>query len=281
MNPVTSGLTEHFCWDCNAKVETIDDRSEGPRCGVCNGTFVETIDPSDQPEQFATESPAPVPAPPPVPPPAPQAVRAVMTTRVTFAQRLPGAPQQRHMVVYNHGPRPQNFVDMIGQSLSQFYDGMAPGRHGAGDPFMPAPMNITWNGFVGGGIQPPMVDGAGHGFGGLNDLLNYLMENYDGPTGTPPASAEAISSLKELMVTPKHVEANEGCSVCKDDYTADEKVLQLPCQHLFHTECCLPWLKQHNSCPTCRYELPTDDPLYEAQRQQRQQQQQPQPPPQD
>lgn len=41
--------------------------------------------------------------------------------------------------------------------------------------------------------------------------------------------------------------ASEGCSVCKDDYTLGEVVLQLPCAHLFHKDCVLPWLTQ--ACP--------------------------------
>lgn len=39
------------------------------------------------------------------------------------------------------------------------------------------------------------------------------------------------------------------CPVCKEDYSVEETVRQLPCNHLFHNDCIVPWLEQ--VCTAC------------------------------
>ena len=46
---------------------------------------------------------------------------------------------------------------------------------------------------------------------------------------------------------------NTACSICLEDFTKDEKLRLLPCGHIFHTSCILPWLtKRATSCPLCK-----------------------------
>ncbi|KAK7281796.1 hypothetical protein RIF29_10076 [Crotalaria pallida] len=113
-------------------------------------------------------------------------------------------------------------------------------------------------------------------FGDLGDHDEYEMmfgqfAEHENPfMGKPPASASLVQSLPSLVVTEEDVDKNNAlCAVCKDDFSVGEQVKQLPCLHRYHGDCITPWLQIRNTCPVCRYEMPTDDADYERKRAQR------------
>ncbi|XP_075877296.1 E3 ubiquitin-protein ligase RNF126-B-like isoform X1 [Nelusetta ayraudi] len=92
------------------------------------------------------------------------------------------------------------------------------------------------------------------GANGLDAIITQLLSQLDNH-GPPPADRETIDNLPTISVTAEHVDAGLECPVCKEDYKADESVRQLPCEHLFHNDCIVPWLEQHDTCPVCRESL--------------------------
>ena len=106
----------------------------------------------------------------------------------------------------------------------------------------------------------------------MENIINYIMQNDPNRYGNPPASKCVVEKLEKIEVNKANLNeiGKEGscdnCSVCKDNFEISQIVLKLTCKHIFHEECIMPWLMLNNSCPTCRFELPTDDPDYEARR---------------
>ncbi|XP_021887226.1 E3 ubiquitin-protein ligase RING1-like [Carica papaya] len=49
----------------------------------------------------------------------------------------------------------------------------------------------------------------------------------------------------------------------RNSFALAEEAKQMPCKHITILSAILPWLELHNSCPVCRYELPTEDADYE------------------
>eukprot|EP00262_Sarcandra_glabra_P009761 TRINITY_DN2432_c0_g1_i10.p1 TRINITY_DN2432_c0_g1~~TRINITY_DN2432_c0_g1_i10.p1 ORF type:complete len:280 (-),score=1.38 TRINITY_DN2432_c0_g1_i10:230-1069(-) len=56
------------------------------------------------------------------------------------------------------------------------------------------------------------------------------------------------------------------CAICKEELEEGRGACELPCEHVFHWICILPWLRNNNTCPCCRFELPTDDVFCEVER---------------
>jgi E3 ubiquitin-protein ligase RNF115/126 len=75
----------------------------------------------------------------------------------------------------------------------------------------------------------------------------------------PPASKSAIESMPTVIVNESHIFTESHCAVCKEAFELESEAREMPCKHIYHTDCILPWLSIRNSCPVCRRELPSGD----------------------
>ncbi|KAL2557605.1 RING/U-box superfamily protein [Forsythia ovata] len=100
--------------------------------------------------------------------------------------------------------------------------------------------------------------------GGFENLLDHLAGTDSSRRGAPPAAISFVNNLPRVIINENHDKLDDlACAICKDSLTVGTVVIQLPCFHLYHPSCILPWLSARNSCPLCRYEFPTDDKDYE------------------
>ncbi|KAK1321236.1 E3 ubiquitin-protein ligase RING1 [Acorus calamus] len=161
-------------------------------------------------------------------------------------------------------------------------------RNAAGDrsPFNPvivlrghAPSDtpsVDARGGGGGGFELYYDDGAGSGLrplpasmsdflmgSGFDRLLDQLAQIEINGTASracdhPPASKAAVDSMPTVEIEATHVSADSYCAVCKDPFELGSEAREMPCKHIYHSDCILPWLSLRNSCPVCRHELPTE-----------------------
>eukprot|EP00919_Chromeraceae_sp_WS-2016_P012301 GHVR01028731.1.p2 GENE.GHVR01028731.1~~GHVR01028731.1.p2 ORF type:complete len:172 (-),score=51.78 GHVR01028731.1:193-708(-) len=114
------------------------------------------------------------------------------------------------------------------------------------------------------GSSPTETDGGPHTHTSfLHNLLlaaggdfNDFTDHHSGP---PPASRDCRFALPMKTVA----ETDVKCSVCQCDLTVRGKAKVMPCGHYFHQECIIEWLERHNTCPTCRSELPSEKHDYD------------------
>ena len=79
------------------------------------------------------------------------------------------------------------------------------------------------------------------------------------------AKTDAVQKLPVVKIEPKHCKKTgndmepPSCTVCCDTISLGSKGMFMPCGHIYHPDCLNPWLKDHNTCPVCRFELPTEE----------------------
>jgi len=107
-------------------------------------------------------------------------------------------------------------------------------------------------------------------FDGLEDAIQATLQEIGSvPRGPPPASKQEVEKLPIIEVTKEFLERvgeDTECAVCRENMVLGDKLQEMPCKHNFHPPCLKPWLDEHNSCPICRHEMPTDDHEYERQK---------------
>lgn len=128
--------------------------------------------------------------------------------------------------------------------------------------------------------RPPRhVQASGNGDGHSPELLASIFENFvqdvdverlislielqgtgaGSDSGPPPASREARFNLDMRTIKDKDV----MCCVCQEEFPPGSKAKMMPCGHPFHYECLLEWLQRHNTCPQCRYALPSENSAFD------------------
>jgi E3 ubiquitin-protein ligase RNF115/126 len=252
MSSTTGGVSQlYFCYQCNRTV-TITPPTTALSCPNCHEGFLEELDsPNPTPNPFdAGLGPAlllddfasifggmnPTPR--------------SSTTSTTATNSSSASPLFQDPDGFNPFVFLQNYLQTMraGGANIQFVIENNPGMGGMDPTGFRVPANLG-DYFIGPGLE---------------QLIQQLAENDPNRYGTPPAAKSAVENLPDVKVTEELMQSDSSqCAVCKDSFELGEVAKQIPCKHIYHKDCIMPWLELHNSCPVCRYELPTDDQDYE------------------
>eukprot|EP01083_Nonionella_stella_P071617 192499_1 len=288
---------QFWCHGCQKQLDHATETAEGWECPECRENFVELLEESEfdhniqyEEEEKKEENDLP---------PSSNSAQHPNIPQTHFFQSGGSRPNVQFQFEMSDNDGPQ----MMLQQMSQFFQENVPQQsHSQSSNQNPQP-NVNQNGMPNifnffdvnqfvfpqqpmGAQQPPPLGQLSfqNFFQSLNvhsnigdyapgqslgDVISQIVDiNRHGP---PPAAKSSVDQLPEVEIQASLTSSD--CAVCKESFSVGEKVKEMPCEHLYHADCILPWLQRHNTCPVCRYELPTDNQFYEARRQLREQQQ--------
>ncbi|GAB2287109.1 hypothetical protein Dimus_021494 [Dionaea muscipula] len=221
----------HWCYQCR---QAVRPRGRGTSCPYCNGGFVQELDElggyglREGPDQLFGLM---------------EAMESLMW-RENAAERT-GLPEAFGAFI---AQRRRSGVDSD-RNPWLIFQGQVPARI----PRNSSAFELLLNGSPGIGFSRGN-NGDFFVGPGLQELIEQLTLNER--QGPPPAPRSAIDAMPTIKITQAHLRTDSHCPVCKDRFELATEARRMPCNHIYHSDCIIPWLVQHNSCPVCRLELP-------------------------
>ncbi|PSR86120.1 E3 ubiquitin-protein like [Actinidia chinensis var. chinensis] len=234
-------MASYWCYRCTRFVRVRAE--ENLLCPYCDGGFIEAVDVAPAPP--VSDSPRRFPA----------AAMFMLGSHRPDSDRSTNLRFRRQR--RNHGDRsPFNPVIVLRGTAD------VGGDDGGGEERRS--FELYYDDGAGLGLRPlpaAMSDFLmGSGFDRLLDQLAQIEINGVGRHELPPASKAAVESMPTVEIVAGHVSLESHCAVCKDAFVLGSEAREMPCKHIYHSDCILPWLSLRNSCPVCRHELPTESP---------------------
>ena len=62
-----------------------------------------------------------------------------------------------------------------------------------------------------------------------------------------PTLKTVLESLPTVIIDSARVGSEAKCSVCLEFFFLDNSAVSLPCEHIFHAECVIPWLQRQST----------------------------------
>lgn len=93
-----------------------------------------------------------------------------------------------------------------------------------------------------------------------NRECSTCMDSFEDEEDGQPSAPEPSMDSNRLTSTYKDIgeEDDDPPEVVPTEEQQDE-LMMMPCKHLFHLDCLLPWLQTNGTCPVCRVSLATDN----------------------
>lgn len=234
---MSTSRSTHWCYSCRRPVQV---RRRDASCPNCNGGFILELDDmaSNSPRDFFRlnryihdQD---------------QSFVAMEALAAQMRQRLAGDNQNHDMRGRMGSLREQG----SGYGPLFLFGGQIPVVSGGGG------IEVLFNGAPGIAFTRGNVSNYFMG-PGLEELLEQLSGN--DRQGPPPASRSSIDAMPTIRIMQKHLRSDSHCPVCQEKFELGSEARQMPCGHIYHSDCIVPWLVQHNSCPVCRHEPTMQD----------------------